>query len=74
MDNGLQTYIHLAGRVVAEAMCLEIPVIMNRHIVGGWKYINNYTGEFFSDSSDVVDAYKALRERSSQLKPRDWYK
>ena len=61
-------------RVVAEALCLGVPVVMNRHILGGWKYINQQTGEFFSDASDVTAAYQTLRSRPEQLAPRDWYK
>lgn len=64
----------LSCRVVAEALCFDMPVVMNRHIVGGWKYVNDYTGEFFSDSSDVVDAYRRLRDKASKLAPRDYFR
>ena len=62
-------------RVVTEAMSLNIPVVMNYHILGGWKYINEETGEFFHDSRDVVDAFKRLRdpERAAKLRPRQWF-
>jgi len=25
-----------------------VPILMNWHIKGGWKYVNDQTGEFFS--------------------------
>ena len=63
-------------RVVTEAFCLDIPVVMNYHIVGGWKYVNEYTGEYFHDSKDVVDAFRRLRDpaRAAKLRPREWFK
>jgi hypothetical protein len=66
----------VAYRVVAEALCLGMPVMMNQHIVGGWKYINRQTGEFFSNSTDVVDSYRRLTaaERVKELSPRSWYR
>lgn len=43
-------------RVVAEALCLDMPVLMNRNIVGGWHYINDATGDFFDDEADLEAA------------------
>ena len=47
---------------------------MNREILGGWKYINDHTGEFFTDASDVVSAYQKMQARADQLTPREWYR
>ena len=57
-----------------EALCLGLPVVMNRNILGGWKYINQQTGEFFTDASDIVSAYQTLQARADQLTPREWYR
>ena len=58
-------------RILAESLCLDVPVLVNRSIVGGWKYVNSQTGVFFSDEYDVVEkAEKCLRET---LQPRTWY-
>ena len=63
-------------RVLVEALCLEVPILVNWHIVGGWKYVTQETGEFFNDTRTFVDAYNRLREpqRKAQLRPRQWYK
>lgn len=63
-------------RVVAEALCLDVPVVINTHILGGWKYVDRRTGEFFGNADDVVDAFRRLRspDRAAQLSPREWYK
>jgi glycosyltransferase involved in cell wall biosynthesis len=42
-------------RVIAEAMTKGVPVVMNRNIVGGGKYITLSSGEFFNDESDVIN-------------------
>lgn len=62
--------------MVTECFCLNIPVVMNYYIVGGWKYVQDETGEYFHDSRDVVEAFKRLRdpERAARLKPREWFK
>jgi hypothetical protein len=59
-------------RVIAEALCLDRPVLMNRVILGGWKYVNRYTGTFFDDENDVVEAADALL--ASSPAPRDWFR
>jgi glycosyltransferase involved in cell wall biosynthesis len=58
-------------RILAEALCLDVPVVVNRRILGGWKYVNNFTGRFFEDERDVVEAARSCLEES--LKPRRWY-
>lgn len=43
-------------RVIAEALCLDRPVLVHRGILGGWHYVNEDTGAFFDDADDVVEA------------------
>jgi glycosyltransferase involved in cell wall biosynthesis len=58
-------------RVLAEALCLDVPIIVNRHILGGWKYVNVFTGLFFENEMDAVRAVRdCLEERR---KPRRWF-
>ena len=63
-------------RVLAEAMCMDVPVLVNWHILGGWKYATEQTGEDFKDTASFIAAYKRLREpeRKAKLHPRDWYR
>ena len=58
-------------RLMAEALCLDVPVLVNREILGGWHYVCDATGRFFTDESDAVDAVLALR--SNHVAPREWY-
>jgi len=59
-------------RVIAEALCLDVPVLMQRDILGGWKYVNRYTGAFFDDERDVVDVAAELLRTA--VAPRDWFR
>lgn len=40
-------------RVIAECIIKDLPVLMNKSIICGFKYINNETGEFFIDENDI---------------------
>lgn len=59
-------------RIVTEAMALDLPVILYHNIVGGWKYINSYTGEFFDDLEDFEQKLIILSERYDSYKPREF--
>jgi glycosyltransferase involved in cell wall biosynthesis len=58
-------------RVMTEAMALGLPALVNKRILGGWKYINDDTGMFFTDEDDVLDA--ALTLLSGSYRPREWF-
>mmetsp|Transcript_39742 Transcript_39742/g.101624 ORF Transcript_39742/g.101624 Transcript_39742/m.101624 type:complete len:159 (+) Transcript_39742:328-804(+) len=62
-------------RVAAEALLRDVPVIMNRHIAGGWKYINEQTGVFFDGVDDFWPAVQRLRalRAAGKLRPHDWF-
>lgn len=45
-------------RVITEAMSMNVPVIMNKNIIGGWKYVNDETGAFFTDMNDLHGAVR----------------
>jgi hypothetical protein len=47
-------------RVVAEALIKDIPVLMNKNILCGSKYINDKTGELFTNEIDLRGALTKL--------------
>jgi hypothetical protein len=59
-------------RVLAEALCLDVPVLVNRDILGGWKYVDRTTGRHFTDPNDVESAARMCVEASFQ--PRTWFR
>ena len=60
-------------RVVTESLCLNLPVLMNYNITGGWKYINDETGEFFSDKENFKIALRKLLKNFHNYQPRKWF-
>lgn len=58
-------------RVVAEALCLDVPVVVNREILGGWKYVNRFTGSFFEGEHGVLAAAREVRQ--GRCAPRRWF-
>jgi hypothetical protein len=59
-------------RIVAEALCLDVPVLMNEAILGGWKYVNRFTGRFFESERDVLEATARVLARG--LRPCGWFR
>ena len=59
-------------RVATQALTFNIPLLMNKNIVGGWKYINENTGEFFHDITDLRDSIHRLYSNMDNYKPRDY--
>jgi len=41
--------------LLSESLIRDIPVLVNHDILGGWKYVNEDTGRFFTDDN-VVDS------------------
>ena len=61
-------------RVIAEALIKNVPILMNRHIVCGSKYINHETGEFFNDEYDIRYSLDSLFAKIEKISPRKWWK
>jgi hypothetical protein len=68
--------IHDASpRVSTQALALDVPIFMNYYIQGGWKYVNDKTGEFFHDQSDFREKLRAILRNSDipkRYEPRKW--
>jgi hypothetical protein len=59
-------------RVLSEALSLDVPLLLNREILGGWHYLNRWTGVFFADEGDVAaGARRCLTDRSWWCRP--WF-
>lgn len=58
-------------RLLAEALCLDVPVLVNREILGGWKYVTPATGAFFTTEAELLAGARALLAGSRA--PRDWF-
>jgi len=62
-------------RVSTQALAADVPILMNYHIMGGWKYINDKTGEFFHDMSDFTESLRKILKNSEiqdSYEPQKW--
>jgi hypothetical protein len=62
-------------RVSTQALAADVPILMNYHIMGGWKYINSKTGEFFHDMSDFTESLRKILKNSDipdRYEPQKW--
>ena len=48
---------------------------VNENILGGWKYINNETGEFFTDENDLGPAVEKIMKKieNNKYQPRNFF-
>jgi glycosyltransferase involved in cell wall biosynthesis len=60
-------------RVVAEALIKDVPVLMNRQIVCGSKYIQYETGELFTDEHDLRLALDRFLGKRDLISPKAWW-
>jgi glycosyltransferase involved in cell wall biosynthesis len=58
-------------RILAEALCLDVPILVHRQILGGWKYVNRSTGGFFQSEDDITQAAQQCLEEG--FHPRRWF-
>eukprot|EP00937_MAST-01D_sp_MAST-1D-sp2_P004945 g4945.t1 len=59
-------------RTAAQALALDVPVLMNAHISGGWKYVteaHGETGEFFHGMGDLRAVLDRLLAKAKQAGP-----
>ena len=55
----ISSYEDASPRVIGEALLLNTPILVNKDIIGGWKYVNQETGIFY-DSSTIEESIKEI--------------
>jgi hypothetical protein len=60
-------------RVISECLVKDVPILMNRNILCGTKYVNYETGELFTDTHDLRGAIDKLQQRMYKISPRKWW-
>ena len=62
-------------RVLTEALCTNLPCLVNKNILGGWKYVNDKTGEFFNDEHDIGVSIQKLMKKieNNEYTPRKYF-
>lgn len=59
-------------RVLTECLSLNVPCLINKNILGGWKYVNNKTGQFFNDENDVKENVNIILKNLNNYSPRKY--
>ena len=73
----IPNYAEASCRVCTEAMCFNLPILMNKNILGGWNYVNDETGEFFDTNN--IDTFEPILDKfvkklnNNEYKPREWF-
>lgn len=71
------SYADASPRTATEAMCFNLPVLMNKNILGGWQYMNEKTGLFYNP--DNLDEFSETLEKflkklnNNEYTPREWF-
>lgn len=62
-------------RVLTEAICFNLPALVNYNILGGWKYIDDKTGELFVDENDFEGIFEKFMRKlnNNEYTPRDQF-
>ena len=47
--------------------------MVNYNILGGWKYVNYHTGEFFNDEKDIEKSLNKLLQNFNNYTPSKYY-
>ena len=64
-------------RTATEAMCFNLPILMNKNILGGWQYMNEKTGSFYDPNN--IEAFDETLEKflkklnNNEYTPREWF-
>jgi len=61
-------------RVISECIIKNVPVLMNKNILCGSKYISYETGEFFEDEYDIRESLDNLLNKIDIISPKKWWK
>lgn len=60
-------------RILTEALCMDCRCLVYSEILGGWKYVNEDTGEFFTGVKDVEKGFKRILSNYKKYSPRKYY-
>lgn len=64
-------------RCDTEAICYNLPLLMNKDTIGAWHYLNEKTGEFIDIHN--IEAFEASLQKflkklnNNEYKPREWF-
>ena len=70
----LPNTVDASPRILTEALCCGCCCLVNENILGGWKYVNENTGEFFTDENNFETSMNKLFNNYNNYNPSEYYK
>jgi hypothetical protein len=68
----IPSYEDASPRTLTESLILDVPVLVYKNILGGWKYINQKTGSFY-DENNMNTNISAFLKKLETFKPREYF-
>lgn len=69
----LPNIVDASPRTLTEALACDMRCLVNYNILGGWKYVNKNTGEFFNNEKDFEPALQKLLNNYNNYNPSEYF-
>ena len=69
----LPNTVDASPRTLTEALSCDCRCLVNENILGGWKYVNQNTGEFFTDKNNFEISMKKLFNNYDNYNPSEYF-
>ena len=70
----LPNIVDASPRTLTECLSCDLRCLVNYNILGGWKYVNEHTGEFFNDENDLEPALNKLLDNYDNYNPSEFFR
>lgn len=67
----LPNELDASPKILTESLLLNVPVLVNKNIIGGWKYISKETGSFFDTEGNLEDSIRFMLK--NKFKSREYF-
>lgn len=68
----IPSYEDASPRTITESLTLNVPIFVNKDILGGWKYVDKQSGMFFSEST-MKQEIQTFLSKLSTYQPRTYF-
>jgi hypothetical protein len=68
----LPNVVDASPRMLTECLSMNLPCLVNENILGGWKYVSEETGEFFTDENNFKEQVQRLLDNFNKYTPRQY--
>lgn len=69
----LPNTVDASPRILTEALSCDCRCLVNKEILGGWKYVNENTGEFFTNKEDFETSMIKIFNNYNEYNPSEYF-